>query len=140
MRLQPNRREDPDVNLTPLIDVVFLLLIFFMVSTTFERETEISIELPEASGQPMQTEKQVVEISIDAKGRYFVNRQEVINTQIDTLKRAIQEAAGDQEKPRIILSADRNTPHQAVITAMDAARQLGFVNLTFATNKPDDSN
>lgn len=140
MRLQPNRREDPDVNLTPLIDVVFLLLIFFMVSTTFERETEISIELPEASGQPMQTEKQVVEISIDARGRYFVNRQEVINTQIDTLKRAIQEAAGDQEKPRVILSADRNTPHQAVITAMDAARQLGFVNLTFATNKPDDSN
>lgn len=139
MQLQSRRREEPDVNLTPLIDVVFLLLIFFMVSTTFERETEISIELPEASGQPMQTEKQVVEISIDAQGRYFVNKQEVINTQIDTLKRAIQEAAGGQEKPQVILSADRNTPHQAVITAMDAARQLGFVNLTFATNKPDDS-
>ena len=140
MRLQPHRREEPDVNLTPLIDVVFLLLIFFMVSTTFERETEISIELPEASGQPIQTEKQMVEISIDAKGRYFVNRQEIINTQLDTLKRAIREAAGDQKKPRVILSADRNTPHQAVITAMDAARQLGFVNLTFATNKPDDGN
>ena len=140
MRLQSPRTEDPDVNITPLIDVVFLLLIFFMVSTTFERETEISIELPEASGQPMQTEQQVVEISIDEKGRYFVNRQEVINTQIDTLKRAIQDAAGDQEKPRVILSADRNTPHQAVITAMDAARQLGFVNLTFATNKPGSEN
>lgn len=140
MRLSPPRREEPDVNLTALIDVVFLLLIFFMVSTTFERETEISIELPEASGQPIQTEKQVVEISIDDKGRYFVNRQEVINTQIDTLQRAIQEAAGGQEKPQIILSADRNTPHQAVITAMDAARRLGFVNLTFATNKPGDSN
>lgn len=140
MRLLSPRRDEPDVNLTALIDVVFLLLIFFMVSTTFERETEISIELPEASGQPMQTEKQVVEISIDEKGRYFVNRQEVINTQTDTLKRAIQEAAGSQEKPQVILSADRNTPHQAVITAMDAARQLGFVNLTFATNKPGDSN
>ena len=140
MRLSPPRREEPDVNLTALIDVVFLLLIFFMVSTTFERETEISIELPEASGQPIQTEKQVVEISIDDKGRYFVNRQEVINTQIDTLQRAIQEAAGGQEKPQILLSADRNTPHQAVITAMDAARRLGFVNLTFATNKPGDSN
>jgi biopolymer transport protein ExbD len=139
MRLQSRRTEEPDVNLTALIDVVFLLLIFFMVSTTFERETEISIELPEASGQPLQSEKQVVEISIDAKGRYFVNKHEVINTQIDTLKRAIEEAAGGQEKPRVILSADRNTPHQAVITAMDAARQLGFVNLTFATNKPDDS-
>lgn len=140
MRLQSRRTEEPDVNLTALIDVVFLLLIFFMVSTTFERETEISIELPEASGQPLQSEKQVVEISIDAKGRYFVNKHEVINTQIDTLKRAIQEAAGGQEKPRLILSADRNTPHQSVITAMDAARQLGFVNLTFATNKPDNSN
>lgn len=139
MRLQSRRTEEPDVNLTALIDVVFLLLIFFMVSTTFERETEISIELPEASGQPLQSEKPVVEISIDAKGRYFVNAHEVVNTQIDTLKRAINEAAGGQEKPRVILSADRNTPHQAVITAMDAARQLGFVNLTFATNKPDDS-
>jgi biopolymer transport protein ExbD len=140
MRLQSRRTEEPDVNLTPLIDVVFLLLIFFMVSTTFQRETEISIELPEASGKPMQSEKQKVEISIDAKGRYFVNGKEVINTQVDTLKRAIQDAAGEQEKPQLILSADRNTPHQAVITAMDAARQLGFVNLTFATNKPENNN
>jgi len=136
MRLQTRRTEEPDVNLTPLIDVVFLLLIFFMVSTTFERETEISIELPEASGKPMQTERKVVEISIDAKGRYFVNKQEVINTKVDTLKRAIEEAAAGLDKPRVILSADRMTPHQAVITAMDAARQLGLVNLTFATTKP----
>jgi len=140
MRLQNRRREEPDVNLTPLIDVVFLLLIFFMVSTTFERETEISIELPEASGPQIETEKKVVEISIDDKGRYFVNKKEVLNTQLETLKRAIQAAAGDAEKPRIILSADRNTPHQAVISAMDAARQLGFVNLTFATSKPSDGN
>lgn len=140
MRLQNRRREEPDVNLTPLIDVVFLLLIFFMVSTTFERETEISIELPEASGPQMESEEKVVEISIDEKGRYFVNKKEVVNTQLETLKRAIEEAAGDVEKPRIILSADRKTPHQSVISAMDAARQLGFVNLTFATSKPSDGN
>jgi len=139
MRLQSRRSEEPDVNLTPLIDVVFLLLIFFMVSTTFNRETEINIKLPEASGQPMQNEKKVVEISIDAKGRYFVNKKEVINTKVDTLKRAIEEAVGDSEKPQVILSADRMTPHQAVITAMDAARQLGLVNLTFATTKPGSS-
>ncbi|HEY9148239.1 MAG TPA: biopolymer transporter ExbD, partial [Gammaproteobacteria bacterium] len=120
--------------------VVFLLLIFFMVSTTFERETEISIELPEASGPMMKDEKRVVEISIDEQGRYFVNKQEVVNTGLDTLKRAIQAAAGDEQKPRVILSADRNTPHQSVVTAMDAARQLGFVNLTFATNKPAEGN
>lgn len=140
MQLRPPRREEPDVNLTPLIDVVFLLLIFFMVSTTFERETEISIELPEASGPMMQSEKTVVEISIDEKGRYFVNKQEVVNTQLETLKRAIQQAAGDEQKPRVLLSADRNTPHQAVVSAMDAARQLGFVNLTFATSKPAEGN
>ena len=134
MRLQSKRHEDPDVNLTPLIDVVFLLLIFFMVSTTFERETEISIELPEASGKPVEHQRQMVEISIDEKGRYFVNKEEVINTQLETLKQAIKKAAGGEEKPRVLLSADKMTPHQAVITAMDAARQLGFVSLTFATS------
>ncbi len=138
MRLQRDRREEPDVNLTPLIDVVFLLLIFFMVSTTFERETEISVELPEASGKPIETENRVVEITIDAKGRYFVNRHEVVNTQVETLKRAIEKAMDGSDKPQVILSADRNTPHQAVMTAMDAARQLGLVHLTFAAVKPDE--
>jgi biopolymer transport protein ExbD len=139
MRLQSRRAEDPDLNLTPLIDVVFLLLIFFMVSTTFERDTEISLELPEASGEALKTEQVVIEISIDAQGRYYVNQQELINTQIDTIKRAIQQARGDEERPQVILSADRQTPHQAVITAMDAARQLGLVNLTFATNSPSEA-
>ena len=133
---RPKRR----MSLTPMIDVVFLLLIFFMVSTTFERETEISIELPQASGPMMKSEKKVVEISIDKEGRYFINKKEVVNTQLDTLKKAIKTAAGDAKKPRIILSADRKTPHQSVISAMDAARQLGFVNLTFATSKPDEGN
>lgn len=139
MRLQSRRAEDPDLNLTPLIDVVFLLLIFFMVSTTFERDTEISLELPEASGEPLKTEQVVIEISIDAQGHYYVNQQELINTQIDTIKRAIQQARGDVERPQVILSADRQTPHQAVITAMDAARQLGLVNLTFATSSPAEA-
>lgn len=139
MRLQSRRAEDPDLNLTPLIDVVFLLLIFFMVSTTFERDTEISLELPEASGEPLKTEQVVIEISIDAQGNYYVNQQELINTQIDTIKRAIQQARGDVERPQVILSADRQTPHQAVITAMDAARQVGLVNLTFATSSPAEA-
>ncbi|MFO7593338.1 MAG: biopolymer transporter ExbD [Pseudomonadota bacterium] len=140
MQLQFRRREEPDVNLTALIDVVFLLLIFFMVSTTFERDTEISIELPESDGPVMQGEKTVVEISIDAKGRYFINKQEVVNTQLATLKQAIKKAAGSADKPRVIISADRSTPHQSVVSAMDAARQLGFVNLTFATSKPAEGN
>ncbi|MFA5626812.1 MAG: biopolymer transporter ExbD [Thiohalomonadaceae bacterium] len=136
MNFQAKRREEPDVNLTPLIDVVFLLLIFFMVSTTFNRETEIAIDLPEASGEILHSERKVVEISIDGEGRFFINREEVINTQLATLKHAIARAAGDEQKPQVILSADRRTPHEAVIKAMDAARQLGFYQLTFATSQP----
>jgi biopolymer transport protein ExbD len=136
MNFRDRRREEPDVNLTPLIDVVFLLLIFFMVSTSFNRETEISIDLPQASGEILESERKVVEISIDAKGRFFVNREEMVNARIETLKQALSKAAGEEKEPQIILSADRLTPHQAVITAMDAARQLGFYRLTFATSDP----
>ncbi len=132
------RREEPDINLTPLIDVVFLLLIFFMVSTTFNKESEIKIELPTAEGEVKPVEARTVEILIDARGRFFVNQQEVINTRVDTLKRAIAKEAGDDPQPRILLSADRQTPHQAVITAMDAARRLGFNHLTFATTRPPE--
>lgn len=135
MKFQGSRREEPDVSMTPFIDVVFLLLIFFMVTTTFNRETEISINLPESSGEALKTEHKVVEVSIDAKGRFFVNQQEVINSSLDAIKAAMAKAAGDDKKPQVILSADRHTEHQAVITAMDAARQLGFVHLTFATSK-----
>lgn len=134
MNLRPGRRrEDPDVNLTPLIDVVFLLLIFFMVSTTFTQESEISIELPQASGEASKEEKRLIEISIDAQGRYFVNQQQLINTQLATLKRAMQQQAGNVKAPKLIISADRRTPHEAVVKAMDAARQLGYLHLTFAT-------
>ena len=142
MNLRPHRRrEEPDVNLTPLIDVVFLLLIFFMVSTTFTQESEISIELPQASGETSQEEKRTIDISIDAQGRYFVNQQQLINTQLATLKRAMQQQAGGLKSPKLIISADRRTPHEAVVRAMDAARQLGYVHLTFATqNASNDGN
>jgi len=136
MRFRRERDGAPEVNLTPLIDVVFMLLIFFMVSTTFERESEIAIELPEASSEERQEAPRRVEITIDAAGNYYVNGQALVNTQIATLKQALSGAAGDDETPRILLSADRKTPHESVITAMDAARQLGFVRLTFATRQP----
>jgi biopolymer transport protein ExbD len=138
MSWQRRRVQEPEVNLTPLIDVVFLLLIFFMVSTTFERETEISVQLPQATGQALETQQKVIEVTIDAKGRYYVNRQELVNTQLDTLKRAMEKAAGGAEKPQVILSADRNARHESVVTAMDAAAQLGFVNVTIATSKPKE--
>ncbi len=139
MNLRKFRRTDPDVNLTPLIDVVFLLLIFFMVSTTFNRQAEISINLPKASTEQAEAKEDPLTISIDARGRYYVNNREVINTQPSTLKRAVREAAGDRKNPPLIVSADANTPHQAVVTAMDVVRQLGFTHLSIATQTQRDT-
>ena len=138
MRLGRRRDEPPDITLTPLIDVVFLLLIFFMVSTTFSRHAQIEIELPEASTETEeQEEPDLIEIAIDVKGRYYVDGRQLINTQLLTLKQAMRKAAGTRESPPIVISADANTPHQSVVTAMDAARQLGFTHLSFATSEPD---
>ncbi|MEW6353647.1 MAG: biopolymer transporter ExbD [Pseudomonadota bacterium] len=135
MNLRRSRSEEPELNLIPLIDIVFMLLIFFIVTTTFTRDTEININLPTADADPLKTEEKVLEVSIDAGGRFYINRQEVVNTELETVKRALRkEAEALQVKdPPLIISADAKTPHQAVITAMDAARQLGFVHLTFAT-------
>ena len=133
--LRTKRDNDLELNITPLIDVVFLLLIFFMVSTTFQRESEITIELPESSGEVAESEKKVIEISIDNQGRYFVNQRRLKDTDIKTLKKAISITRGDAKKPKLIISADKMTPHQSVVRAMDAARQLGLVHLTFATKQ-----
>jgi biopolymer transport protein ExbD len=124
------------VNLTPLIDVVFLLLIFFMVSTTFTKETHLSIDLPEANGEPSTEIPRSVEIVIDSNGQYAVNGRSIVNTQIDTIIRALEDVSqGDKTLP-LIITADANTPHQAVVTAMDAAGQSGFAKLSLTTKKP----
>lgn len=138
MNLRPQRKEDPDLNLTPLIDVVFLLLIFFMVSTTFDREAELKIQLPEAAGEERQEPQDPVEITIDAQGRYFVNRREVVNRKLDTLKQALDKVLAGRTDSPLIISADRLTPHEAVIRAMDAASQLGLVHITFVTKRATD--
>jgi biopolymer transport protein ExbD len=95
------------------------------------------VDLPEAGGEAIQTEGSLLEIAIDAEGRYYVNGQDVVNTQLETLKQAMQAAVGNADQPKVILSADRKTPHEAVVRAMDAAGQLGYVHLTIATAKPD---
>jgi biopolymer transport protein ExbD len=137
VNLRPHRKESPDINLTPLIDVVFLLLIFFMVSTTFDKESRIKVELPQAATQDEKVEeKKTLDITVDAQGRFYVNQKEVINTEIDTLKRAIEKAAKGQQDLPVIIMADAKAPYQAVITVMDAASQLGFVNMTFPTRQP----
>ncbi len=132
MKLRHTRRETAEINLTPLIDVVFLLLIFFMVSTTFQREAELSIELPEASTEAQERKDEPIEVAIDAGGRYYVNGRALLNKQPKNLKQALKEAAGDRSSVLVVISADANTTHQSVVTVMDAARQLGLVRLTFA--------
>lgn len=138
MKWQRNQREEPDINLTPLIDVVFLLLIFFMVSTTFEKISQINIELPRAQAQPQQQQGRPVEVVIDAEGRYYVDNHRLVNTQIGTLMEAVQRAMGDRKNPPFIIRADGRTPHQAVVTAMDAARRLGISHLAIATTNGSD--
>ncbi len=134
MRIAPRRREELDINITPLIDVVFLLLIFFMVSTTFERESELGIELPETSAAGEPTRKGYLEVSVDSKGRYYVDGRPLVNTQAVTLVKAMRERAKELgENPPVVVSADGNAPHQAVMTVMDAAQQIGLDRLRFAT-------
>ncbi len=139
MNLRSAPREPADINLTPLIDVVFLLLIFFMVSTTFNRDSELSIELPAASAEAQNRRPDSIEVDVDAQGRIYVNGRQLLNTQSKTLRRALEIAAGEIESPPIIINADAKTPHQAVVQIMDAARNLGFVRLTFATRLVPES-
>jgi len=139
LNLKPERREEIDLNLTPLIDVVFLLLIFFMVSTTFEKTSKLKIDLPEASAQATaQPDKKIV-IGIDVKGRYFINDRQLVNTQLKTLKLALLKMAGDNKDIPIVLRADAKTPHQSVVTAMDAASQVGLTRLSISTLETNSS-
>lgn len=135
MNMRPNRRDQLDVNIAPLIDVVFLLLIFFMVTTTFDKFSTIVINLPEATKNPRDVKLEPIELAIDASGRYYVTNKLLINTQLDTLRRALAEAAGANKNLPLLISADGQAPHQSVVTALDAARQEGIVNVSIATRQ-----
>jgi len=138
VNFRARRRDEPEIMLIPLIDILLMLLIFFMLSTTFQRASEIEIVLPQAVTDAPPADEFVMQVTVDQEGSYYVNGQRVLNTKLETLKKAMQEVAGDRKDPPIILSADAQTPHQAVITVMDAARQLGFVHLNFATVRPNE--
>ena len=136
MKFRRQRLDDVNINLTPLIDVVFLLLIFFMVSTTFTRETQLSIDLPEAQGQAKAASDRQIEILIDEAGQYRVNGQGLVDNRVRTLQAAIYKiSAGDTTLPMII-TADAQAAHQYVVRAMDAAGQMGFVHLSITTRQP----
>jgi biopolymer transport protein ExbD len=131
--------QDEQINLTPLIDVVFLLLIFFMVSTTFTKETHLEIDLPEASAEPATASDSLsIDITIQVTGDYVINGQALVNQQTITLQRALKKVAGGDNTVPLTITADANTPHQAVVRSMDVAGQLGFAQLRITTRQPAD--
>jgi len=138
VKFRRQRKVDSNVNLTPLIDVVFLLLIFFMVSTTFTKESHLILDLPEADGEVVDTPIEGIEILIGKNGDYTINGKQLINRDLKTLMKSLEDVSlGNSELP-LTITADANTSHQSVVTAMDAAGKMGFVHLKITTKQPDE--
>jgi len=148
VNLRPHRRQPPEINLTPLLDVVFLLLIFFMVSTTFKDEARLRVQLPQAQGEEVPPqEPDQIRILIDQSGNFFVDDRAVVDRDPLTLVRALNGALGERpsedadEDPAkredlpVLIQADAKTPHQAVMTAMDAAAEVGLRRIAFAATR-----
>ena len=135
---QDNSQDETHIDLVPLIDVILVLIIFFVVTTTFDARSTLQLELPKASEQPASEPLRGLSVLINADGRYFVNDQEVLRTDVESLKLTLAEAAGEDRKQTVLLRADARTPYQAVVTAQDALGQLGFARIAIAT-APDVS-
>ena len=139
MKVTRRPQEEATVEMTPLIDVVFLLLIFFMVSTTFIRETQLKIDLPEATGELLEVEKDTIELTVDRSGEYAVNDRLLVNNEMRTLVRALEETLETVgQSNRLIITADANVAYQAVIRAMDAAGRVGLTHISITTQQPED--
>lgn len=140
MKLLSRSKEEPEINLTSLIDVVLLLLVFFMVSTSFVREAEINIRLPEASADPVEpTVSDTLEIGITQTGNFSLNGRQLASSDRRTLQRGIETIAGDSRDLQIIIHADAESAHQATVTAMSVAGELGFTSINIATVTTTDA-
>jgi len=135
MNFRTRTREEPEINLIPLIDVLLMTLIFLLVTTSFSHEARLRLQLPQAASDT-KIESATLRIAIDARGQYFINDRQLLNATSETLRNAMQQAAGGKKDPVIIVQADRKTPHEAVIRVMEATQRLGFTHLTFATQAP----
>jgi biopolymer transport protein ExbD len=136
MEFRRQVREEESINLTPLIDVVFLLLIFFMVSTTFTNETHIAVDLPEATAETATVAKVGIDIVVRENGDYAINGNNVINNESDTLYRALERVAAGDNTQALVITADAKASHQSVVRAMDVAGKLGFSKLRITTQEP----
>ncbi|MGB5131527.1 MAG: biopolymer transporter ExbD [Steroidobacteraceae bacterium] len=133
MKLGSTRREDPELNMTSLIDVVLLLVIFFMLATTFVKEGRLRVELPEATAAPAEAPLDPLVITITAQGAYRVNERTLVNNSRDTLRATLRKVAGGDTDRAVTIRADARATHQSVVTAMDVAARLGFTQVNIAT-------
>lgn len=139
MNLRRHRTEPPRVDITPLIDVVFLMLIFFMVSTTFDKQTQLKVDLPSAATTVQEeAEPEKIDITIDTSGNFYVNEQELVQHDADTLKRTLQKIADGRLDVPVFVSGDRKAPLQSMMTVMDVAAQLGLSRLSFVAKQATD--
>jgi len=134
MRIRDDRAQDePHIDLVPLIDVILVLIIFFVVTTTFDARSTLQLQLPTASDQHNPAPPRTLSVLVNADGRYFINDREVLRSDIESLKQTLVEVAGDDREQTVLLRADARTPYQSVVTAQDALGQLGFRRLAIAT-------
>jgi biopolymer transport protein ExbD len=133
MRIGAARQDDFEINVISLIDVMLTLLMFFVMTTTFVQHSTMKVALPEASETVQEAQRSALVVMIDAGSRFYVDNNEVLNPSVDTLKEAISRIGGDDHERAVVLRADAMTPHQAVVTAMDALGQVGFTHLSIAT-------
>jgi biopolymer transport protein ExbD len=134
MRLRGNRpRDEPEINFIPLIDVLLVILIFLMVTTTYQRVAELKITLPEADADQMKQRPKEINVGIDAQGQYVIDKNVFAYTTVAALAEALGRASGVSKEAVVIINADANATHQSVIHVMEAARQVGLIHITFAT-------
>ncbi|HJT97648.1 MAG TPA: biopolymer transporter ExbD [Rhodanobacteraceae bacterium] len=134
MRIASARRDDDfEINVISLIDVMLTLLMFFVLTTTFVQHTRMKVTLPEAASAEQSEQREALTIMIDREGHYYIDNNEILNPGLDSLSEAIQRVAGDDRERPVMLRADAMTPHQSVVTAMDALGRLGFTRLSIAT-------
>ena len=128
-------REDPEINFIPLIDVLLVILIFLMVTTTYQRVAELQITLPEADADAAKQRPKEVNVGIDAQGRYVIDKTVFTYTSVQALAELLKRSAGDAKDPVVVINADANATHQSVVHVMEAARSAGLVHITFATQQ-----
>lgn len=136
LNFRPRRTEEPEINLIPFIDVLLVILIFLMLSTTYSRFTELQLNLPVADVEQQRDRPREVLVAVTAEGNYVIGKQALADRSVDAVTAGLQAAAKAGSDSIVIINADAASPHQSVVTVMEAARRAGLSQITFATQKP----